>query len=214
MFVTISDPPEELSITGYKSGEVLKEGSVRRLKCTAMSGHPLPHLEWFAGNNKVEGARIEKAESGTFVSSEISIRVDRDDNGKEYQCSAQNLATRTPVTRSVQLQVTFPASKVEIEVEPQHPVEGSAATLRCTTDSSFPESQIVWYRDNERLKGERSSSKSSQFGGVSTSSVIRTMVTEDNIHSVYRCEARHQPTSKTVSGKIKISAQCKYKQVL
>ena len=59
-----SDPPSSLSISGYKAGEELQEGSLRRLKCTALSGNPLPTLEWLAGNKKVEGAKIEKAESG------------------------------------------------------------------------------------------------------------------------------------------------------
>ena len=94
-----------MSITGYKAGDVLLEGSLRRIKCTALSGNPLPRLEWFAGNKKVEGAKIEKAESGTFVSSEISIKVDRSDNGKTYRCRAQNKATREPFTKSVQLTV-------------------------------------------------------------------------------------------------------------
>ena len=94
-----------MSVTGYKQGDVLKEGSIRRIKCTALSGNPLPKLEWFAANKKVEGAKIEAAKSGTFVSSEISIKVDRSDNGKTYRCRAQNKATREPFTKSVQLTV-------------------------------------------------------------------------------------------------------------
>ena len=109
-----SDPPEELSITGYKAGDVLHEGSLRRLKCTALSGNPLPTLEWLAGNKKVEGAKIEKAESGTFVSSEISIKVDRSDNGKAYHCRAQNKATQEPFTKSIQLSVRNAVNDIEI----------------------------------------------------------------------------------------------------
>lgn len=128
-----------MSITGYKAGDVLLEGSLRRIKCTALSGNPLPRLEWFAGNKKVEGAKIEKAESGTFVSSEISIKVDRSDNGKTYYCRAQNKATQKPFTRSVQLSVSFPPSKIEIDVEPENPVVGNVAQLQCKTDSTSPQ---------------------------------------------------------------------------
>lgn len=109
-----SDPPEELSITGYKAGDVLQEGGIRRVKCTALSGNPLPTLEWRAGNKKVEGAKIEKAESGTFVSSEISIKVDRSDNGKAYHCRAQNKATQEPFTKSIQLSVRNAVNDIEI----------------------------------------------------------------------------------------------------
>ena len=108
-----SDPPSELSITGYSAGDVIREGALRRIKCTALSGNPLPGLEWLAGNKKVEGAKIEKAESGTFVSSEISIKVDRSDNGKTYHCRAQNKATREPFTKSVQLSVRNAVNDIE-----------------------------------------------------------------------------------------------------
>ena len=109
-----SDPPSSLSISGYKAGDELQEGSLRRLKCTALSGNPLPTLEWLAGNKKVEGAKIEKAESGTFVSSEISIKVDRSDNGKAYHCKAQNKATQEPFTKSIQLSVRNAVNDIEI----------------------------------------------------------------------------------------------------
>ena len=114
IYEVFSDPPEELSITGYKAGDVLQEGALRRIKCTALSGNPLPTLEWLAGNKKVEGAKIEKAESGTFVSSEISIKVDRSDNGKAYHCRAQNKATQKPFTKSIQLSVRNAVNDIEI----------------------------------------------------------------------------------------------------
>ena len=164
-----------------------------------MSGNPLPKLEWFAGNKKVEGAEIEKAESGTFVSSEISIRSDRSDNGKTYHCRARNKATKEPVIKSVQMAVSFPPRRVEIEVEPESPVAGSRAVLRCRTDSSSPGVAITWYRDNHLLSGaERPVTSEGQFGGVITTSWISTQVTEDHISSQYRCEANHPETSNTI----------------
>ena len=32
----------------------MREGELRRLKCTALSGNPLPSLHWFAGGQIVE----------------------------------------------------------------------------------------------------------------------------------------------------------------
>ena len=32
----------------------VREGELRRLKCTALSGNPLPSLHWFAGGKIVE----------------------------------------------------------------------------------------------------------------------------------------------------------------
>ena len=201
-----------MSVTGYKEGEVLREGSIRRIKCTALSGNPLPKLEWFAGNKKVEGAEIEKAESGTFVSSEISIRADRTDNGKTYHCTARNKATAQPVVKSVQLAVSFPPRTVEIEVEPESPVQDSQAVLRCRTDSSSPGVSITWYRDNQIMPGDPPvTTQEGASGGVISSSWISTKVTEEDINSRYRCEASHKETSKSISNTTQIPVQCEYR---
>ena len=198
-----------MSVTGYKQGEVLREGSIRRIKCTALSGNPLPKLEWFAGNKKVEGAEIEKAESGTFVSSEISIRADRSDNGKTYHCTARNKATKQPVIKSLQLAVSFPPRRVEIEVEPESPVVGSQAVLTCRTDSSSPGVSITWYRDNQTIsEAAPVRTEEGQFGGVISTSRISTKVTEDHINSRYRCEASQPDTSHSVSNTSNIAVQC------
>ena len=200
-----------MSVTGYKQGEVLREGSIRRIKCTALSGNPLPKLEWFAGNKKVEGAKIEAAKSGTFVSSEISIKVARSDNGKTYQCTARNKATTEPVSKSVQLTVSFPPKTVEIEVEPKSPKVGTKALVRCRTSSSSPGVSIAWYRDNNLLSGAQTARRTDgEFGGVITTSWISSKVTEDHINSVYRCEVNHRETSNSISNRTKIGVQCEY----
>ena len=134
--IVFPDPPDELSITGYKQGDILQEGSLRRIKCTALSGNPLPELEWFAGDKKVGGAKIEKAESGAYVSSEISIKVDRSDNRKSYNCQAKSEASKEPFRKSVALKV--PPRRVKVEVEPESPIVGNPAVLKCLTDSSSP----------------------------------------------------------------------------
>ena len=125
----------------------------------------MPELAWYAGNQRLEGAVVERAESRTFVSSEISIRVDRSDNGKSYHCRAKNKAREKPFTRSVRLQgavhisllivensgvlydlyaaVRFPPRRVEVEVSPSSPVVGSRASLRCWTDPSSPGTKLV-----------------------------------------------------------------------
>ena len=201
-----------MSVTGYKQGDVLKEGSIRRIKCTALSGNPLPKLEWFAGNKKVEGAKIEAAKSGTFVSSEISIKVDRSDNGKTYHCTARNKATTEPVIKSVQLTVSFPPRSVEIEVEPESPMVGTKAVVQCRTDSSSPGVSISWYRNNNIIPAPQSARRTEEgeFGGVITTSWISSKVTEEHINSVYRCDVNHKETSNSISKRTKIGVQCEY----
>ena len=210
--IVFADPPDELSITGYKQGEILQEGSLRRIKCTALSGNPLPELEWFAGNKKVGGAKLEKAESGAYVSLEISIKVDRSDNGKSYKCQAKSEASEEPFRKSVALKVSFPPRRVKVEVEPESPIVGKPAVLKCLTDSSNPDTQILWWYNGEQIHGSDSQTKVGIFGGSISSSLLHIDVTEAHINAEYKCEARHAATSKSISNTTKIGVQCEYSQ--
>ena len=210
--IVCADPPDELSITGYKQGEILQEGSLRRIKCTALSGNPLPELEWFAGDKKVGGAKLEKAESRAFVSSEISIKVDRSDNGKSYECKAKSAATKEPFRKSFALKVSFPPRRVKVEVEPKNPIVGKPAVLKCLTDSSNPNTEILWWYNGEQIHGSDLQTKVGKFGGTISSSLLQIDVTEAHINAEYKCEARHVATSKSVSNTTKIGVQCEYSE--
>ena len=110
---------------------------------------------------------------------------------------------------------SFPPTKVEIEVEPRDPVVGAVASLKCKSDSSSPQVKMVWYRNNEFLSGAADTrTGTGNYGGVMTSSAIQTKVTEKDINAVYKCEARHVATSKSISNSTKISVQCKYHLIL
>ena len=210
--IVFPDPPDELSITGYKQGDILQEGSLRRIKCTALSGNPLPELEWFAGDKKVGGAKIEKAESGAYVSSEISIKVDRSDNGKSYKCQAKSEATKEPFRKRVVLKVSFPPRRVKVGVNPESPTEGSQAVLKCLTDSSSPNTEIIWWYNGEQIPSSDLETRVGKFGGSITSSLLQIDVTEAHINAEYKCEARHAATSKSVSNTTKIGVQCEYSE--
>ena len=181
---------------------------MRRLKCTAMSGNPLPDLEWFAGNKKVETSRIKKVDSGAFVQSEISVKVDRSDNGKVFQCRAKSEATEKPLVKSVSMKVSFPPTKVNIVSEPKSSLVGSKATLKCQTDSSFPNTDIIWWQNSKQILGSESRIERGEFGGNLSSSFLEVEVTVDHIDSLFMCEARQQGATK-VSNTTKVPVQCK-----
>ena len=161
---------------------------------------------------------------------------------------------------------SFPPTKVEIEVEPQNPVVGRVANLKCKSDSSSPEVKMIWYRNNEALSGAADARTGSgnyggqgwilwqklknwhfkfgsiwftnvellyiciqifiinyhlfliykiftSDGGVMTSSVLQTKVTEADINAVYKCEAGHMSSSKSISNSTKIPVLCKYSYI-
>ena len=147
------DPPDAPSITGWRAGETVSEGQLRRLKCTALSGNPLPSLEWWAGDSRLEeGVTRENGAGGTFVSAELALTADRKDNGKVYKCKARNEATATAVLSQVQLAVSYPPRLVKITVTPKNPEVGELATLTCRSDASSPTSQLVWWLADKQVQ--------------------------------------------------------------
>ena len=91
--VTIEYPPDELSVTGWSEEIEFLEGSVQKVKCTAMTGNPLPKLKWKSGGSEVTDQEeiIEKDEDDTeiSVSNEMTLTMSRNDNGKTYVCVAK-----------------------------------------------------------------------------------------------------------------------------
>ena len=79
--VTIEYPPDELSISGWTQEDVFLEDSLQKVKCTAMTGNPLPKLTWKTRGGNVDSQEAESVEDEAgnviSVSNEMTITVDR-----------------------------------------------------------------------------------------------------------------------------------------
>ena len=211
LIVLFLDPPDDLSITGYSEGDVLPEGTQRRIKCTAVSGNPLPTLEWFAGDEAIKDAVVDTGASESFVSSEITVKVDRSDNDKVYECRGKNEANpETPVKKSFKMSVEFPPRILTINVDPENPVEGKSAVLTCVTDSSNPNVTMRWRHNGEALPATDSSIKAGPHGGLETTNVLQIDVTTKHVGAVFTCEAEHAPSETTVHNSTILTIKCKY----
>ena len=205
------DPPDDLTITGYLEGDVLAEGAERRIKCTAVSGNPLPTLEWFGGAVKLEDAVVDKGASDSYVSSEIVVKVDRSDNDKVYQCKGNNDANPdAPVTKSFKMSVEFPPRVLDINVNPEKPVEGESAVLTCVTDTSSPGVNLRWRYNGDILKATDSVAKPGPFGGIVTTNVLQIDVTTKHVGAVFTCEATHNRSQTTVHNSTVLTIKCKF----
>ncbi len=202
-----------MSITGYSEGDILPEGTERRIKCTAVSGNPLPTLEWTAGGEPIADAVVDKGASDSFVSSEIKIKVDRTDNAKVYECRGKNEANPdTPVIKNFKMAVEFPPRILTITVDPEKPVEGKSAVLTCVTDSSNPNVTMRWRHNGEVLDSTDSSTKEGPFGGVITTNVLQIDVTTKHVGAVFTCEAEHLASQTTVHNSTILTIKCKFKK--
>ena len=205
------DPPDDLSITGYSEGDVLPEGAERRIKCTAVSGNPLPTLEWSAGGEAIADAVVDKGASDSFVSSEITVKVDRTDNAKLYECKGKNEANPdTPVVKSFKMSVEYPPRVLSITVDPEKPVEGKSAVLTCVTDASNPNVTMRWRYNGEPMPATDSVTTAGPYGGLSTTNVLQIDVTTKHVGAVFTCEAEHAPSQTTVHNSTMLTIKCKY----
>ena len=79
--VTIEYPPDELSVSGWNQEDVYMEKSVKKIKCTAMTGNPLPKLVWKVGGKNVGDQEevTETDDDGTeiSVSNEMTVVMSR-----------------------------------------------------------------------------------------------------------------------------------------
>lgn len=203
-----------MSITGYSEGDVISEGTEKRIKCTAVSGNPLPKLEWFAGGTKLENAAVDEGESESYISSEIHVKADRSDNGKVYECRGMNDANPdTPVTKSFKMSVEFAPRVLLISVDPEKPVEGKSAVLTCVTDSSSPGVTMQWRHNGNILPATDSVSNPGPFGGNVTTNLLQIDVTTQHVGAVFTCEARHEPSQTTIHNSTVLTVKCEYYNV-
>ena len=81
IFGIYSTEDSVLTITGWSDSMVFLEGSVQKVKCTAMTGNPLPKLIWKVGSDEV-ASQEEIITKEISVSAEMTITMDRSDKCK------------------------------------------------------------------------------------------------------------------------------------
>lgn len=113
VFFFFLDPPGTPNITGLTYGQTLEEGQLKRLTCFSMGGNPLADLAWYRGNELVAGTTTIKGD-GDFSKSELTLIVNRTDNGLPYRCEASNPATSEPKMTTLRMKVLFKPATVTI----------------------------------------------------------------------------------------------------
>ena len=215
--VTIEYPPDDLVISGWSETEIFLEGSVQKVKCTAMTGNPLPKLIWRVDGEDVDGQEeiIIKDEDGTeiSISSEMTITIDRSDNGKTYKCKAKENKKKGKILRcqrcskDITFKVNFLPRTVDIE-QPESLVEKMQANFTCTSQPSNPSVEIVWrYNNNIMEAGESKVKKSKKYNGFITTSILSMKLTDAHIDGKIKCEARHNFTDKSVFDSIDLDVK-------
>ncbi|XP_029428232.1 cell adhesion molecule 1 isoform X2 [Rhinatrema bivittatum] len=177
--VTVLVPPHNLIIDIEK--ETATEGEEIELNCTAMSSKPAANIRWFKGNKELYGQlEVENSEEKMFmVTSRISLKVGREDDGVPVVCSVDHPAVKELETQRY-LDVQY---KPEVVISVSYPQgitrEGEPLELTCTVLGKPKPDRIRWTRLDDVLPAH------AMVSGIKL--LINNLNKTDN--GTYRCSA-------------------------
>ncbi|XP_076334049.1 nephrin-like [Tachypleus tridentatus] len=189
--IKVTYPPNPPTILEYEEGTPILAGSIQRFICVSLGGNPPANLQWFRGERQIS---TQSRITGSGVSSELMIKVSREDNCAIYRCEASNSATASPLIAYIQLSVNFPPRNVTIKATPNYPREGEKISFVCITDSSQPPATVTWSKNNQQIESSQQELLNSMYGGSSTISRIEQSVTSEDDGSVYTCSVVNKVT--------------------
>ncbi|XP_038064819.1 uncharacterized protein LOC119735185 [Patiria miniata] len=187
-------PPDKPVVTGDKT---MEEGLATALTCRADNGFPDDwSLHWSYGHvHDIANITTEPLPSGNrfMFTGVINITPKRNDNGKTMTCTARiKSCTQHHTGAFGPLNVQFCPRRVHITDCALTAVPGINASFSCFSESSNPESDLMWLRnDEEQVNPAESEITSGDYGGrVTTLNFTTGVMTEEDDGAVYRCCAK------------------------
>ncbi|CAH2318280.1 nephrin [Pelobates cultripes] len=184
--LSVQHPPEKLWIDAPPSDKRFRAGATVKLTCYCSGGNPKPQLTWTKDNSNVRDAVV--VPSGKIVSKEITIVTAPNDNQAAYRCDVR-YDSKVVLKEVTKLHVQFPPIDVKITSNAKEFKRRSTITLTCVTGSSNPRATISWMKDGQQLKAQDLGTKSSLYGGMSTSSRITFTALSIDHEKRIACEA-------------------------
>jgi len=171
------------------------QGSEIRLICTSGGGKPIPQVTWYSEGRPVSG-RVSSSEdpdrTGTGRS-EITLKVGRQQLGAKLECRSTNEAVESPLSTSVQLDVSLRPDKVKISGGSGVYREESEVKLSCLAGGARPAAVLTWYNGTSLYPHQPAGQVELQDDGTySTASTLVFPASrfEDNRKMI--CEARNE----------------------
>ncbi|XP_070547551.1 V-set and immunoglobulin domain-containing protein 10-like [Ptychodera flava] len=177
------------------------EGDTVQITCQSMDGNPLANLRWFNSSESNPMKETTPPYLGHAVN-QYSWTVSRADNRLSFDCQATNLVRTTPLTCTTsEFQVNFASNQADLEGYTAPLTTGDNLNLMCTSGSSNPESEIMWYRDDDVI-GDSSSetigeevTEDGEFYGYVTTQNLTVDVQAKHNGVRYHCGTRNQMLS-------------------
>uniref|UniRef100_A0A3P8X269 Cell adhesion molecule 3 n=1 Tax=Cynoglossus semilaevis TaxID=244447 RepID=A0A3P8X269_CYNSE len=145
--VTVLGVPAKPHISGFESA--VPEGDKVTLTCTSTGSKPPARLIWYRGDQELEG---EDRDDPTYnVSSELTLEVNRHDDGALVTCAVDHPSLAPGDKRSEQALRVLYAPNVEIQPGGDLPREGENFYLRCVGNSNPEPMSYLWRKKDDLL---------------------------------------------------------------
>uniref|UniRef100_A0A803SP87 Cell adhesion molecule 1 n=1 Tax=Anolis carolinensis TaxID=28377 RepID=A0A803SP87_ANOCA len=183
MTITVLVPPRNLRIESQK--ETIMEGEEVELNCTAMASRPATTIRWFKGSKELSAGKTEVEQwSDMFtVTSQLSLKVKREDDGVPVICQVDHPAVKDLQTKYY-LDVMYKPEVQVLQNSPAQPLtrEGDLLDLLCQVKGKPEPLDVTWIRVDDEMP---------QHVLVSGSNLhIESLNKSDN--GTYRCEASNE----------------------
>uniref|UniRef100_A0A8D0E8D9 Cell adhesion molecule 1 n=2 Tax=Salvator merianae TaxID=96440 RepID=A0A8D0E8D9_SALMN len=182
MTITVLVPPRNLRIESQK--ETAVEGEEIELNCTSMASKPATEIKWFKGSKELHAdTEVEKWSDMYTVTSHLSLKVKREDDGVPVVCQVDHPAVKDLQTKYY-LDVMYKPEVQVLQNSPAQPLtrEGDLLDLLCQVKGKPEPTDVTWLRVDDEMP---------QHVIVSGSNLhINSLNKSDN--GTYRCEASNE----------------------
>ncbi|XP_077350419.1 melanoma cell adhesion molecule b isoform X2 [Festucalex cinctus] len=160
----VFERPDFPTIEGVQTGISVHEDTLSKIgSCEVKNGFPKPNITWYRNNAPLRVSDVVKVmpsttteSSGLFsVSSELSLKVTKEDKDAQFYCEVTYLVpggTRMTETSRINITVYYPSTAVHVWVEsPKGKIkEGDSITFNCHGNGNSPSSvYVIRHEDNE-----------------------------------------------------------------
>ncbi|XP_076051554.1 synaptogenesis protein syg-2-like [Oratosquilla oratoria] len=143
--LSVLHKPRPPLISGYQTGEVIREGDRRTLTCSSEGGNPRPWVLWYRQGRLLDDTT--KTE-GTAVVNRHELAVTPAEDGVVFECRVTSDLMQDPLVANITLTVYYAPSSVTI-TGASHVLVGKAISLSCETSDSNPPASLDWSVDDE-----------------------------------------------------------------
>ncbi|XP_012222071.1 neural cell adhesion molecule 2 isoform X2 [Linepithema humile] len=125
-------------------------------RCETWGSSPAARIIWRLGEHVIGDPNVSTTQRSNSTVSKLALVLNKDDDGKELVCRAENPRFPGGVLEEVKtLHISY-APVVAARLAPGYMLdtlrEGDDLKLVCDVQSNPPPTRVIWYHDNQRLE--------------------------------------------------------------